>query len=259
VHFITRILMQIDLTGRNALVTGSSRGIGRAIALRLGEAGARVAVHYRSAQAEAEQLVQQLPQADSFRANLEVMDEVRGLFSDVLGVFGGLDVLVNNAGVAIGVDETESGSEWEKVWDTTMDVNLKALTLLCRLAIDHFKGAGGGRIVNISSRAAFRGDTKDYMDYAASKGGIVALTRSIARAFGKQGIMAFNVAPGFTRTAMAQDFIDEYGEKYLVDDIALGSLTEPDHVATIVTFLASGLADHATGCTVDVNGGSYVH
>jgi len=251
--------MQIDLTGRNALVTGSSRGIGRAIALRLGDAGARVAVHYRSGRAEAEELVQQLPKAQPFRANLEVMDEVRGLFSDVVRAFGRLDILVNNAGVAIGVDESESGPEWEQAWDTTMGVNLKALTLLCRLAIDHFKDAGGGRIVNISSRAAFRGDTKDYMDYAASKGGIVALTRSIARAFGKQGIMAFNVAPGFTRTAMAQDFIDEYGEQYLVDDIALGSLTEPDHVATIVTFLASGLADHATGCTVDVNGGSYVH
>jgi NAD(P)-dependent dehydrogenase (short-subunit alcohol dehydrogenase family) len=97
------------------------------------------------------------------------------------------------------------------------------------------------------------------MDYAASKGGVVALTRSIARAFGRQKIVAFNVAPGFTRTAMAQDFIDEYGEGYLLDDMALDTLTEPDDVATIVTFLASGLADHATGCTVDVNAASYVH
>ena len=84
-------------------------------------------------------------------------------------------------------------------------------------------------------------------------------TRSIARAYGRENITAFDVAPGFTRTAMAQDFIDEYGEEYVVDQIALASLTEPDDVATIVTFLASGLADHATGTTIDVNAGSYVH
>ena len=251
--------MQIDLSGKNALVTGASRGIGRAIAVRLGEAGARVAVHYRSGQAEADDLVRQLRRSQSFGADLEKMDEVRGLFSDVVASFGGLDIVVNNAAVAVAVDEHETGSDWEHVWDKTMLVNLKSLTLLCRLAVGHFSERGGGRIVNVSSRAAFRGDTKEYMDYAASKGGVVALTRSIARAYGKQGILAFNVAPGFTRTAMAQDFIDEYGEQYLLDDIALGSLTEPDHVATIVTFLVSGLADHATGCTVDVNAGSYVH
>jgi NAD(P)-dependent dehydrogenase (short-subunit alcohol dehydrogenase family) len=251
--------MQIDLSGKNALVTGASRGIGRAIAIRLAESGARVAVHFRTGRAEAEDLSGQLAGSASFHADLQDMDEVRRLFEDAVTAFGGLDIVVNNAGVAIGVDEAEVGPEWERAWEATMHVNLKALTLLCRLAVDHFKPRGGGRIVNISSRAAFRGDTKDYMDYAASKGGVVAMTRSIARAFGRQGIMAFNVAPGFTRTAMAQDFIDEYGEQHLIDDLALDSLTEPDHVATIVTFLASGLADHATGCTIDVNAASYVH
>ncbi|MDX1741566.1 MAG: SDR family oxidoreductase [Rhodothermales bacterium] len=251
--------MRIDLTGKTALVTGASKGIGRAIALRLAEAGARVAVHYRSGKIEADELAAQLDGAISLHADLQDMDQVRRLFSEASSLLGGLDIVVNNAGIAIGIDESQSGPEWEHVWDSTMKVNLKALTLLCRLAIEHFKERGGGRLVNISSRAAFRGDTKDYMDYAASKGGVVALTRSIARAFGKQGIKAFNVAPGFTRTAMAQDFIDDYGESYLLDDIALTHLTEPDDVATIVTFLSSGLADHATGCTIDVNAASYVH
>ncbi len=251
--------MRIDLAGKNALVTGASRGIGRAIAIRLAEAGARVAVHYRSGRTEANELVRQLERSRAFHADLRKMVEVRTLFDEAVSAFGGLDIVVNNAGVAIGIDEAETGPEWERVWDTTMHVNLKALTLLCRLAVEHYKGRGGGRIIDISSRAAFRGDTKDYMDYAASKGGIVALTRSIARAFGRQNITAFNVAPGFTRTAMAQDFIDEYGDDYLLNDIALNTLTEPDDVATIVTFLASGLADHATGCTVDVNAASYVH
>ena len=118
---------------------------------------------------------------------------------------------------------------------------------------------GGGRIVNISSRAAFRGDQPDYLAYAASKAGLVALTRSLARAYGKDGIVAFNVAPGFTRTEMAQDFIDQYGEDYAVSDIALTRLTEPKDIAPTLVFLASGLADHATGATIDINAASYVH
>ncbi len=116
----------------------------------------------------------------------------------------------------------------------------------------------GGRIVNITSRAAHRGDTADYQAYAASKAALSALTKSIARAYGREGVRAFNVAPGFTRTAMAQDFIDQYGEAYATTDIALSALTEPDDVAPAVVFLASGLADHATGQTLDVNAGSYV-
>ena len=135
----------------------------------------------------------------------------------------------------------------------------RAAALLCARAIPQFETRGGGRIINISSRAAFRGDQPDYIAYAASKGGMVALTRSIARGFGKQGVVAFNVAPGFTRTAMAQDFIDQYGEDYAVSDIALTRLTEPKDIAPTVVFLASGLADHATGATIDINAGSYVH
>jgi NAD(P)-dependent dehydrogenase (short-subunit alcohol dehydrogenase family) len=113
-------------------------------------------------------------------------------------------------------------------------------------------------LVNISSRAAFRGDTEDYLAYAASKGGVVSLTRSIARAFGKDNIKAFDLAPGFTHTEMAQVFIDKYGEDY-VKDGALPNMTEPADIARMVVFLASGNADHATGTTIDMNAGSYVH
>jgi 3-oxoacyl-[acyl-carrier protein] reductase len=140
-----------------------------------------------------------------------------------------------------------------------MMVNLNAAALLCKRAVAHFQQQGGGRIISISSRAAFRGDTADYLAYAASKGGLVSLTRSLARAFGKQGIRAFIIAPGFTRTEMAQDFIDQYGEDYALNDIALERLTEPADLGPMVVLLASGLADHATGCTIDINAGSYVH
>ena len=140
-----------------------------------------------------------------------------------------------------------------------MAINLRAVELLCRLGIRHFQEHGGGRIINVASRAAFRGDIPEYMAYAASKGGVVALTRSIARAFGKDGICAFVIAPGWVRTQMAQDFIDEYGEEAATKDLALDRMTEPADLAPLVVLLASGLADHSTGGTFDVNAGSYVH
>jgi NAD(P)-dependent dehydrogenase (short-subunit alcohol dehydrogenase family) len=170
-----------------------------------------------------------------------------------------VDVLVNNAGVAYSAPLDADDDAWLDAWHRTQQVNLAAPAQLCRDAVRHFQQHGGGRIVNVSSRAAFRGDTPEYLAYAASKGGMVALTRSLARAFGKDNIVAFDVAPGFTRTDMAQDFIDAYGEDYAMRGAALPRMTEPDDVARIVTFLASGLADHATGTTVDVNAGSYVH
>jgi NAD(P)-dependent dehydrogenase (short-subunit alcohol dehydrogenase family) len=140
-----------------------------------------------------------------------------------------------------------------------MDINLNAIGLLCKKSIQHFQQNSGGIIINISSRAAFRGDSKDFMAYSASKAGLIGLTRSIARAYGKDGIKAFLVAPGFVRTEMAQSFIDEYGEDYATKDLALEQMTEPKDVAQFVAFLASGLADHATGGTFDINAGSYVH
>lgn len=252
--------LQIDLSGQNILVTGATRGIGRAIAEQLTEAGARVAIHYRQNQEAAEQLVANFGNgAASFQADLENSEEVLQLFDRVLDKFGRIDGLVNNAGIAIGADVESDDEAFADSWSKTMSVNLLAAGLLCKKAINHFQKTDGGRIVNISSRAAFRGDTRDYMAYAASKGGVVALTRSIARAYGKQNIKAFVVAPGFTRTEMAEDFIEKYGEEYVKNDIALLSLTQPQDIAPMVALLLSGLADHATGATIDINAGSYVH
>ncbi len=137
-------------------------------------------------------------------------------------------------------------------------VNLTSAAILSRAAVNHFVKRGGGRIVNIASRAAFRGDTPEYLAYAAAKGGMVSMSRSIARAFGKQGVKSFVVAPGFVRTDINKPFIEQYGEDFLVKDLALARLTEPDDVAPTVVFLASGLMDHATGCSIDINAASYV-
>ena len=251
--------MQVDLSNQTVLVTGASRGIGRAIARAIAASGARVAVHYHRSADPAQSLAEAFPSAQPFQANLATVDGCEQLVDDVTAAFGHLDVLVNNAGVAVQLPLDASTDTWNEGWTRTMHVNLRAPELLCRLAIRHFRQHGGGRILNVASRAAFRGDTPDYMAYAASKGGLVALTRSIARGFGSDGIVAFTIAPGFTRTDMAQDFIDEYGEDYATSDLALNRLTEPDDIAPLAVFLASGLADHATGATIDINAGSYVH
>jgi NAD(P)-dependent dehydrogenase (short-subunit alcohol dehydrogenase family) len=252
--------MNISLSDQTILVTGASRGIGRAIALRCAEAGATVAVHYAQSQDAAQEVADRCGNGSvPIQADLSDLNAADALLGDVVETLGPVDVLVNNAGVARSAPLDDATDAWNEAWTQTMAINLRAPELLCRHAVTHFQQNGGGRIINIASRAAFRGDTPDYMAYAASKAGVVALTKSLARGFGEDNITAFAVAPGFTRTDMAQDFIDTYGEEYATSDLALSTLTEPDDVAPTVVFLASGLADHATGTSIDINAGSYVH
>jgi NAD(P)-dependent dehydrogenase (short-subunit alcohol dehydrogenase family) len=251
----------LDLSSQTLLVTGASRGIGRAIARVCAEAGATVAVHYARSADAAEEVAEACGNGSrAFQADLSDLDAADSLFAEVVGEMGYVDGLVNNAGVARAAPFDASTREWEDAWSSTMHVNLRAPELLCRHAVAHFqkRTPPGGRIVNVASRAAFRGDTPEYVSYAASKAGLVALTKSLARGFGSDGVKAFSIAPGFTRTDMAQDFIDEYGEAHATADLALDELTEPEDVAPTAAFLLSGLADHATGTTVDVNAGSYV-
>jgi NAD(P)-dependent dehydrogenase (short-subunit alcohol dehydrogenase family) len=251
--------MKIDLTGKNVLVTGASRGIGRAIAEEFIRSGAAVGVHYHRDRESAEEVAGGSPRRSHvLQADLGDAEECARLFREAIEALGTLDVLVNNAGVAVSSPLDQPLADCAVAWQRTLAVNLVAAGILSREAIRHFEGRGGGRIIHIASRAAFRGDTPDYMAYAASKGGMVALSRSIARGFGKTGVKSFVIAPGFTRTEMAQEFIDQYGMELAMKDVALDRLTEPEDIAPLVVFLASGLADHATGTSIDVNAGSYV-
>jgi NAD(P)-dependent dehydrogenase (short-subunit alcohol dehydrogenase family) len=250
--------MNIDLSGKTILVTGASRGIGFGIAHALGKSGGTIAIHYHKNSDLAEDLVKEIGiNSKTFQADLGDTDECKRLFEDVTSYYGHLDVLVNNAGIFF-VSPLE-GDRWTDNWNETINVNLRAAGLLSRYAILHFRSRGGGKIINISSRAAFRGDDPEYLAYAASKAGMVALTKSIARAFGKDGITSFLIAPGWVKTDMNKETIERFGEEAITKDLALKDLTEPKDLAPIITLLASGLADHATGTTIDINAGSYVH
>lgn len=254
--------MTLDLSNQIVLVTGAGRGIGRAIALAMAGAGATVAVHHGHSQDAATAVADECGRgAQPVRADLSDLDATDRLFDRVVSIFGGVDTLVLNAGVARSTPLDADTSRWQEDWSEMMHVNLRAPELLSRHALRYFqsRNSSGGRLISIASRAAFRGDTPDYMTYAASKAGLVALTRSVARGFGDDDIVAFTIAPGFTRTDMAQDFIDRYGEEHATEDLALDELTEPADIAPLAVFLASGHADHATGTTIDVNAGSYVH
>lgn len=250
--------MKIDLSNKIILVTGASRGIGRGIAVGLASAGARIAVHFNKNQEIAEQLAEEIGNGSkAFQADLQFPESCKRLFESVVEEFGRIDVLVNNAGIFFN-SPLESDS-WLDDWNMTMDVNLRASGILSKLAILHFLKNKGGRIINISSRAAFRGDNPEHLAYAASKAGMVALTKSIARGYGKDNITSFLIAPGWVKTDMNKETIERFGEESITKDLALNTLTEPKDLAPMVVLLASGLADHATGTTIDINAGSYVH
>ena len=250
----------IDLSGKVILITGGTSGIGTVTLQTLAKAGAEVILHYANNLEKARAVVESIEsnRIHLLQADLSIENAAVKLWQDALSFRENIDVLINNAAIMPSATIEDELDIWTTAWKDTLQVNLIAVADLCREAIPHFKSRKGGIIINIASRAAFRGDTPEYMHYAASKGGVVALTRSIARGFGKNGILAYAVAPGFVRTEMAEKFIQDYGEDFVTKDIPLGKIAPPQDVANVIAFLASGLAPHATGTTIDINGASYV-
>lgn len=239
-----------------ALVTGASRGIGRSAAAELLRSGARV-----TGTAHRSEFPEELSSHERFEG-LRVDLADRGRMEQVLKpLFEGADppgVLVNNAGVNEACDIAEGDDRWLENWDFTMTVNLRAPALLSKWALERWSGGEGGLLINIASRAAYRGDTQEYASYAASKGGLTAFTKSVARDFGTEGVSAYTIAPGFIETDMARESVEVYGEEYLTQGMAFDEITSPGEVGRLVAFLASGSVPHMTGATFHINGGSYM-
>ena len=224
----------------NILITGATRGIGASIMERLATEDVRL-VGTGSADGD---LGDPATPARLWASALERLD-------------GRIDVLINNAGI-FEANHLED-DDWVTGWNRTMQVNLTASAELCRAAVLHWQGRrSGGRIVNIASRAAHRGDSPAHWHYAASKGGMVAMTKTIARAYAAQGIYAFAICPGFTMTGMAEEYLSSRGGEKLLADIPLGRVAMPEEVAEMTAFCALRAPPSMTGATLDVNGASYV-
>ena len=245
------------------LLTGSSKGIGYKIAKDLIKEGHQLALHYNSNKSLLEVLINEYS-SNSFtvKADLSLENEIKKLVDDTIENLSFPDCIINNAGIAESADVSIDFDNWSKMFDKTIDVNLKAPSLIFKEFLKYKrekKIKSRLRFINISSRAAFRGEQQDYISYACSKGGLISLTKTMSRSFGEtDNIVAISIAPGFVRTEMAQNFIDKHGEDVVKKGITLDRLTEPKDISPLVSLIVSGKMDHSTGSTIDVNGGSFL-
>jgi NAD(P)-dependent dehydrogenase (short-subunit alcohol dehydrogenase family) len=246
--------------GRAVLVTGSSRGIGAAVAQAFAAQGDRVAVHYSSARAAAQQTLESLPGDGHVLAGADLRDPaaVRAMVDAAADGLGGIDVLVNNAGIFTPHPITGvSYEEWQQAWQDTLGVNLVGAANVTWCAVRHMPTDGGGRIVNVSSRGAFRGEPAQPA-YGASKAGLIAFGQSLARDLGARRIAVTTVAPGFTETDMAAETLAGPDGDRRRGESPMGRVATPQEVAQAVLYLASAQAEFATGTVLDMNGASYL-
>ena len=253
--------MTADFQGRVVLVTGGSRGIGRAVAREFAARGATVAVQFRADRAAASETLAGLTGAGrhlAVQADVADPEQARALVGRVVDELGRVDVLVNNAGIYEEHPVLETTYEdWVEAWRRTVAVNLLGPANLIHAVAPHMVAAGGGRIVNVSSRGAFRGEPT-HAAYGASKAGLNSLGQSMARALGGHGIYVTTVAPGYVDTDMAAPFLEGPGGEEIRAQSPLGRAATAEEVARVVVFLATPGAESTTGAVVDVNGASYL-
>jgi len=246
----------MDFSGKNVLVTGGSRGIGRATALAFAERGARVALNFRQNKEAARTTVGELAGDGHFaiRADIGSPHAVQQMIDTVVNEFGRLDIVINNAGVfrRHPLEET-SYEDWQMAWRAMLEINLTGPANVCYCAARHMMEQGGGRIVNVSSRGAFRGEPLAPA-YGAGKAGLNAMSQSLALALAPHGIFVGVVAPGFTDTDMAAGAVDDAIRR----QSPLHRIARPEEVAYAILFLASAGAEFSTGAILDVNGASYL-
>lgn len=231
----------------NILLTGASRGIGAAARIALAAAGHHV-------------IGQSTAGGDGLiAADFALPGAADALWNAAIAAAPGgrIDVLVNNAGVFEAADIADAAG-FAATWARSHAINLQSAAELCRRAVLHFQGRGGGRIVNVASRAGHRGDSPEHWHYAAAKAGMIAMTKTIARGYARENILAFAIAPGFTMTGMAEEYLASRGGDKLLADIPLGKVADPEEVAETIRWLATDAPPSLTGATLDINGASYV-
>jgi 3-oxoacyl-[acyl-carrier protein] reductase len=250
-------MIPLNLEGKSAIVTGGSIGIGSAIALKLGEAGANVALNYRKHDAEANEIVGKLESLGcrglAIQADVAVFNDAQNMVEKVVKEFGDLDILVCNAGI------NRDAVIWkmsEEEWDAVIEINLKGYFNYIRAAASIFKEQNHGKIVNITSINGLRGKFGQ-TNYSASKGGIIALTKALAKELGKFNVNVNAVAPGMILTDMMEKIPDNF-KQLAIDETVLKRLGQPEDVAELVVFLCSELSKHITGEIIKVDGGQYI-
>ena len=228
---------------KHIMLTGSGRGIGAATAQLIGD---RDGVKLFAARRK--------------DGDLSLTDGPARLWDTALSALDGrVDVLINNAGVFETNPLSNSDADWQDNWQRTLQINLMAAADLCRAFITHCQTHGhAGRIVNIASRSAYRGDSPDHIHYAASKGGLVAMTKSIARGYARDGITAFTICPGFTASGDIDAYMASRGGDAILADIPLGRVATAEEIGAIATWCALDAPDVMTGAVLDANGASYV-
>ena len=252
--------MKFEFADQVVLVTGGSRGIGRSVATLFAAAGARVAVHYNSNLAAAEETLLALAGEGHLivQGNVGMTEDLQRIVAEVVGWFGRIDILVNNAGIynyhKIATDDFD---HWQQTWQATINVNLIGAAHLSYLCAQHMIKQGYGRIVNVSSRGAFRGEP-NAPAYGASKAGMNAMGQSLAKALAPHNVFVHTVAPGFVATDMAQPILDSPAGDEIRGQSPIGRVATPEEVAQAVLYCASRETAFRTGCILDVNGASYL-
>jgi len=249
----------VTLHGQSILVTGATGAIGQAICQALAAEGARVVIHYGRNRTAAEQLLARIGgNGCCIAADLTDPAAATALWDQAAHAETRLHGLVNNAGIRSEVSVDAPLADWQAVWDREFRVNFLAAVDLTRAAIRHFRQHGGGRMVNMASRAGQRGYSANAMAYGASKAALINLTKSVAQSHGHEGITALALAPGWVRTEMAEAFIARHGEAAALNGIPIGRMATPEEIAELTAFAFRPSQSSLNGAVLDVNGGSYL-
>ncbi len=253
----------MDITFPNnkiVLVTGSSRGIGKAIAEKFAAAGAQVAIHYRGNPDLARKVMEELPGSGHFlvKGDLASPNEVKLMFENIINLKNRIDILVNNAGI---FEEKEwwnlDYDEWQRHWNKTINSNLNGFANLSFLVAKQMISQGGGKIINISSRGAFRGEPHA-LPYGAAKAGMNSFGQSMAFALAPKNVFVYTLAPGFVRTDMTEHILDSERGSSIISQSPMNRVAEPEEIAQAVLMMAADGSEYMTGCIVDMNGASYL-